>query len=52
MAMGIKLPEVPQDLEEHPRPIGAVGELSQVGERLLWAACHALHLGELVAEGD
>ena len=52
MAMGIKLPEVPQDLEEHPRPVGAVGELAQVGERLLGAARHALHLRQLVAEGD
>ena len=50
--MGIKLPEVPQDLEEDPRPVRAVGELSEVGEGLLGAAGDALHLGELVAEGD
>ena len=47
-----ELPEVPQDLEEDPGPVRAVGELAEVGEGLLGAAGDALHLGELVAEGD
>ena len=32
--------EVPEDLQEDPRPVGAVGELAQVREGLLRASRH------------
>lgn len=33
-------PEVPEDLEEDPGPVRPIRELSQVRQRLLWAASH------------
>ena len=47
-----RAPKVAQDLEQHARPVRAVAQQAEVGQRLFGAAHLALALGELVAEGN
>ena len=39
-------------VQQHPRPVAAVAELSQVREGFLRGAERLVQLGELIAEGD
>eukprot|EP00238_Polyblepharides_amylifera_P002800 CAMPEP_0196582624 /NCGR_PEP_ID=MMETSP1081-20130531/39787_1 /TAXON_ID=36882 /ORGANISM="Pyramimonas amylifera, Strain CCMP720" /LENGTH=121 /DNA_ID=CAMNT_0041903243 /DNA_START=184 /DNA_END=545 /DNA_ORIENTATION=- len=40
------------DVQQHPRPVAAVGEQAQVGQRALRCAHLAFKFGELVGKGN